>query len=113
MTLPAGGMTLADKQAVNEALLRSGATIGEMNAVRKHLSAIKGGRLAVAARPARLVTLVSATCRATIRASSHPGRRSRIRARLADVAEIVKRFRLELPRPPGPCSRRCRDAEAG
>ena len=58
MPLPAPGLTLADKQAVNRALLRSGATIGEMNCVRKHLSAIKGGRLAAAASPARLVTLL-------------------------------------------------------
>jgi hydroxypyruvate reductase len=58
MPLPAGRLTLQDKQAVNRALLRSGATIGEMNCVRKHLSAIKGGRLAAAASPARLVTLL-------------------------------------------------------
>ncbi len=58
LTLPAPGLTLADKQAVNAALLRSGAPIGEMNTVRKHLSAIKGGRLAAAASPARVVTLV-------------------------------------------------------
>ena len=56
--LPAPGLTLADKQAVNKALLRSGANIGEMNCVRKHLSAIKGGRLAEAASPAQLVTLM-------------------------------------------------------
>src|SRR5437764_134146 len=55
---PPAGLTLADKQAVTRALLRSGATIGEINAVRKHLSAIKGGRLAAAAAPARVVTLV-------------------------------------------------------
>ena len=58
MPLPAPGLTLADKQAINRALLRSGAAIGEMNAVRKHLSAIKGGRLAVAAHPARVATLL-------------------------------------------------------
>ena len=58
LSLPAPGLTLADKQAVNAALLRSGAPIGEMNVVRKHLSAIKGGRLAAAAHPARVVTLV-------------------------------------------------------
>jgi glycerate 2-kinase len=57
LTLPAPGLTLADKQTVNRALLASGATIGEMNAVRKHLSAIKGGRLAAAAAPAPVVTL--------------------------------------------------------
>ena len=58
LSLPAPGLTFADKQAVNAALLRSGAPIGEMNTVRKHLSAIKGGRLAAAAFPARVVTLV-------------------------------------------------------
>jgi hydroxypyruvate reductase len=58
LTLPAGGLTLADKQAANRALLRSGATISEMNCVRKHLSAIKGGRLAAAASPARVVSLL-------------------------------------------------------
>ncbi len=57
LALPAPGLTLADKQAVTRALLRSGATIGEINTVRKHLSAIKGGRLAAAAYPARVVTL--------------------------------------------------------
>jgi hydroxypyruvate reductase len=54
---PAPGITLADKQAINRALLASGATITEMNCVRKHLSAIKGGRLAATARPAHVITL--------------------------------------------------------
>ncbi len=58
LTMPAQGMTLEDKQAVNRALLRSGAAIGEINTVRKHLSAIKGGRLAAAAHPAQVVTLL-------------------------------------------------------
>ncbi len=57
LTAPAAGLTLEDKQAVNRALLKSGANITEMNCVRKHLSAIKGGRLAAAAAPARVVTL--------------------------------------------------------
>ena len=56
LSLPAPGVTLADKQAINRALLKSGAPIHEMNLVRKALSAIKGGRLAAAAAPARLVT---------------------------------------------------------
>jgi len=55
---PANGLTLAHKQAVNRALLQSGATIGEMNCVRRHLSGIKGGRLAAACHPARVVTLL-------------------------------------------------------
>jgi glycerate 2-kinase len=57
LALPAPGLTLEDKQAVTRALLRCGATIGEINTVRKHLSAIKGGRLAAAAAPARVVTI--------------------------------------------------------
>jgi glycerate 2-kinase len=57
LAAPTPGLTLADKQAINRALLACGANITEMNAVRKHLSAIKGGRLAAAAAPARVVTL--------------------------------------------------------
>ncbi|MBT8339207.1 MAG: glycerate kinase [Desulfatitalea sp.] len=58
LPLPAGNLSLADKQAVTTALLACGATIHEINALRKHLSAIKGGRLALAAAPARMVTLI-------------------------------------------------------
>jgi glycerate 2-kinase len=58
LALPAPGLTLEDKRAVNKALLASGADIGQMNAVRKHLSAIKGGRLAAAAHPAKVVSLL-------------------------------------------------------
>ena len=57
LSLPPPGLTLADKQQVTHELLKSGATITEINTVRKHLSAIKGGRLAAAAAPARIVTL--------------------------------------------------------
>src|ERR1700722_14686927 len=57
LAAPAPGLSLNDKQGMNRALLASGANIGEMNTVRKHLSAIKGGRLAAAAGPARWVTL--------------------------------------------------------
>ncbi len=57
LALPAPGVTLADKQAVSRALLASGAPIGAMNCVRKHLSAVKGGRLAAAAWPAPILTL--------------------------------------------------------
>ncbi|MDB5727425.1 MAG: ttuD [Noviherbaspirillum sp.] len=58
LALPGEGITLEQKQALNKALLKSGAAIGEMNCVRKHLSAIKGGRLALACAPARVVTLL-------------------------------------------------------
>src|SRR5437667_10094995 len=58
LALPIEGLTLEDKQAVNRALLRSGASISEMNCVRRHLSAIKGGRLAAACHPAKVLTLL-------------------------------------------------------
>jgi hydroxypyruvate reductase len=58
LALPASGLALADKQAITRALLKSGAPISEINCVRKHLSAIKGGRLALAAVPARVVSLI-------------------------------------------------------
>src|SRR5258706_8742041 len=57
LALPIAGLTLEDKQEVNRALLKSGATISEMNCVRRHLSAIKGGRLAAACHPAKVVPL--------------------------------------------------------
>ncbi|MDY0331430.1 MAG: glycerate kinase [Thiomonas sp.] len=58
LPLPVAGLTLADKQRINRELLMSGATIAEMNCVRKHLSAIKGGRLAAACAPAQVLTLL-------------------------------------------------------
>jgi glycerate 2-kinase len=58
LAMPAPGVTLAEKQAINKALLKSGAAIDEMNCVRKHLSGIKGGRLAAMCAPAKVVTLL-------------------------------------------------------
>jgi glycerate 2-kinase len=58
LSLPATGISLSDKQAINVQLLRSGATIGEINCVRKQISAIKGGKLASACAPAKLITLL-------------------------------------------------------
>src|SRR5207253_5439789 len=58
LVAPLEGLTLDDKQAVNRALLKSGASISEMNCVRRHLSAVKAGRLAVACHPAKVVTLL-------------------------------------------------------
>ena len=97
MTLPADGMALADKQAVNRALLASGATITEMNAVRKHLSAIKGGRLAAATRPARLVTLVISDVPGDDPAAIASGPTVADASTLADVREILSRYRIDLP----------------
>lgn len=97
LALPRQGITLADKQAVNKALLKSGATIHEMNTVRKQLSDIKGGRLALAARPARVVTLIisdvpgddpqSIASGPTVADSSTP----------AQALEIVRRYGISLP----------------
>lgn len=97
MALPALGVSLEDKQAVNAALLRSGASIGEMNAVRKHLSAVKGGRLAALAAPARVLTLAI---------SDVPGDRPDVigsgptvpdESTLADAADVLRRYEIEVP----------------
>ena len=97
MVLPADGMTLADKHAVNKSLLSSGANIVEMNAVRKHLSAIKGGRLALAAYPARVVTLAISDIPGDDPASIASGPTVADASTLADVFEIVARYKLDLP----------------
>jgi glycerate 2-kinase len=97
LTMPAPGLTLADKQAVNQALLKSGAAIDEMNCVRKHLSAIKGGRLAAMCAPAPVVTLL---------VSDVPGDAPEVIASgptvpdpttCADALAILKRHGIALP----------------
>ncbi|MDB5652164.1 MAG: putative hydroxypyruvate reductase [Hyphomicrobiales bacterium] len=97
LALPAGDMTLADKQAVNRALLASGATITEMNAVRKHLSSIKGGRLAAPAAPAGVVTLVISDVPGDDPAAIASGPTVPDPSTIEEVREIVARYRLELP----------------
>jgi hydroxypyruvate reductase len=97
MTLPASPMTLADKQAVNRALLASGATIAEMNVVRKHLSAIKGGQLALAASPARLTTLVISDIPGDEPAAIASGPTLPDPSTKADAQEIIRRFSIDLP----------------
>jgi hydroxypyruvate reductase len=94
MALPAPGLSLVDKQAVSEALLGSGATIHEMNAVRKHLSAIKGGRLAQAATPARVVTLAISDIPGDDPADIASGPTLADESTLADVRAIVDRYAL-------------------
>ena len=92
-----GWLTLEDKQAVNRALLKSGAAIDEMNCVRKHLSAIKGGRLAALCAPAQVVTLLI---------SDVPGDAPEIIASgptvpdsttCADALAILARYGIDLP----------------
>ena len=97
MVMPAGAMTLADKQAVNTSLLASGANIVEMNAVRKHLSNIKGGRLALAARPARVVTLAISDIPGDDPAAIASGATVADSSTLADVRDIIARYRIDLP----------------
>jgi len=97
MVAPAGEMTLTDKQNVNQALLASGATIAEMNVVRKHLSAIKGGRLAAAARPASVVTLVISDIPGDDVAAIASGPTLPDSSTRDDAIEIVQRHGLQLP----------------
>ncbi len=97
MTLPAAGLTLADKQAVNQALLRSGAAIGDMNTVRKHLSAIKGGRLAAAAGRARVATLLISDVPGDDPAVIASGPTVADRSTLADARAVIERFGIAVP----------------
>jgi hydroxypyruvate reductase len=91
------GISFAEKQAVTRALLRSGATIGEINTVRKHLSAIKGGRLARAAHPARVVTLAVSDVPGDDPAVIGSGPTVPDPSTLADARAIVARFALDVP----------------
>jgi glycerate 2-kinase len=91
------GITFAEKQAVTRALLRSGAGIGEINTVRKHLSAIKGGRLARAAYPARVVTLAISDVPGDDPAVIGSGPTVPDPSTLADARAIVARYQLDLP----------------
>lgn len=94
---PAAGLALAEKQAVTRALLRSGANIGDVNTVRKHLSRIKGGRLARAAAPARLVTLAISDVPGDDPDTIGSGPTVPDRSTLADARAVVARFKLDLP----------------
>lgn len=95
--LPAEGITLSDKQAVNRALLACGATISEMNCVRRHLSAIKGGRLAAAAHPAKVVTLLLSDVPGDAPRDIASGPTVPDETTCADALAIVRRYGIELP----------------
>lgn len=94
---PADGITFADKQAVTRALLRSGATIGEINTVRKHLSRIKGGRLARHASPAKLVTIAISDVPRDDPSAIGSGPTVPDPTTLNDARAIVAKYRLDLP----------------
>jgi glycerate-2-kinase len=97
MPLAANGLTLADKQAVNRALLACGATINEMNVVRRHLSAIKGGRLAAAAHPARVVTLAISDVPGDDPSAIASGPTVPDPSSFHDARAIVARYGIALP----------------
>jgi glycerate 2-kinase len=97
LTMPAPGLSLGDKQAVNKALLASGADITEMNTVRKHLSAIKGGRLAVAACPARVVTLLISDVPGDDPAVIASGPTVADASSFADARQILARYQINPP----------------
>lgn len=99
LVAPAQGLTLADKQAVNAALLKSGATISEMNCVRRHLSALKGGRLAALCHPARLLTLLISDVPGDDPINIASGPTVADPSTCADALAIVERYRIDLPPP--------------
>ena len=97
LAMPAAGLTLADKQAINKALLKSGAAIGEMNCVRKHLSAIKGGRLAAMCAPARVVTLLISDVPGDAPEVIASGPTVADASTCADALAICRRYGIDLP----------------
>jgi hydroxypyruvate reductase len=97
LSLPAPGITLEEKQAVNKALLRSGAAIDEMNCLRKHLSAIKGGRLAAAAAPARVVSLLISDVPGDDPAVIASGPTVPDPTSFADALAILEKYHIDAP----------------
>jgi len=97
LSLPAPGLTLQDKQAMNRALLKSGANIAEMNCVRKHLSAIKGGRLAAACYPAKVVTLTISDVPGDDPAVIASGPTVPDRTTFADARAILEKYGIKEP----------------
>jgi glycerate 2-kinase len=94
---PAYGIALADKQIINRALLKCGAHIAEMNTVRKHLSAIKGGRLAVAAPPAQVVTLAISDVPGDDLSNIASGPTVPDVTTRADALAVLKKYGIEIP----------------
>jgi glycerate 2-kinase len=97
LALPAAGITLQEKQAINRALLRSGAPIDAMNCIRKHLSAIKGGRLAVAAAPAAVVSLIISDVPGDDPSVIASGPTAPDPTTSADAISILERYAIEIP----------------
>lgn len=109
LVAPGGGLTLADKQAVNAALLASGATISEMNCVRRHLSSIKGGRLGAACHPARLLTLLISDVPGDAPMDIASGPTVADTSSCADALAIARRYQITLP----PAAQALLDSDVG
>lgn len=97
LPLPGAGLSLADKQAIGRALLNSGASIGEINCVRRHLSAIKGGRLAAACRPARVVNLLISDVPGDDPCDIASGPTVADPSTCADALAILQRYGIDAP----------------
>ena len=97
LVAPGEGLTLADKQAVNTALLHSGASISEMNCVRRHLSSLKGGRLAAVCHPAQVVTLLISDVPGDDLIDIASGPTVADPTTCADALAIVDRYRISVP----------------
>ncbi len=98
LPLPGDNMMLQDKQAISRALLKSGATISEINCVRRHLSAVKGGRLAAAFHPARVVNLLISDVPGDSPVDIASGPTVGDPTTCADALDIVRRYAIELPK---------------
>ncbi|GAA0776061.1 glycerate kinase [Roseibium denhamense] len=97
LTAPAGHITLSEKQAVNQALLSSGAPIGQMNLVRKHLSKVKGGQLAAASYPASMLSLMISDVPGDNPAEIGSGPTVGDASSAADAREILSTWGIEVP----------------
>lgn len=97
LVAPGPGLTLGDKQAVNAALLKSGATISEMNCVRRHLSSLKGGRLAAACYPAKVLTLLISDVPGDNPIDIASGPTVADPTTCADALAILARYRIDVP----------------
>jgi len=97
LPLPGTGLTLEDKQDISRALLRSGATISEMNCVRRHLSAIKGGRLAAACAPARVISMLISDVPGDNPMDIASGPTVGDPTTCADAKEILRRYEIDVP----------------
>lgn len=98
LTLPVDGVSLHAKQAINQALLDCGASIAEINVVRKHLSRIKGGQLALACAPAKVVTLAISDVPGDDPATIASGPTVADPSTCADALGIVRRYRIGVPK---------------